>query len=68
MAGRSLPAPLVDLDEKELPQVVRDEIARMVALGYRRRHLMVGSDLRVYVDPELAMLYGDDPDDLGPDA
>jgi hypothetical protein len=32
----------------------------LVGLGYNRVHLMVGHDLSVYVDPELAMLHGDD--------
>jgi hypothetical protein len=60
MSSRRLPAPLIDLDEKELPQEVRDKIAHLISLGHKRTHLMVGSDLRVYIDPELAMLYSDD--------
>ena len=60
MSSRRLPAPLIELDEKELPQEVRDEVARLVGLGYNRVHLMVGHDLSVYIDPELAMLHGDD--------
>jgi hypothetical protein len=59
-----LPQPLVELDESVLPQSCRDEVARMVGLGYRREHMMIAVDFRVYISPELALLHCDlDADD-----
>jgi hypothetical protein len=58
----NLPAPLIKLDERKLPAAVREEIAAMVHRGFKRKHMMIGSDLRIYLDPELAMLYCDDED------
>ena len=66
MSGRNLPAPFIDLDEEELPEEVRNEVARLVGLGYNPAHLMVGSDLRVYVHPELAMLHANDSEARSP--
>ena len=59
----NLPQPLLGLAERVLPQKCREEIARMVGLGYRREHMMIAADFSVHIDPELAMLYTFDADE-----
>jgi len=47
---------LVDLDEKELPAEVLENVAHLVSLGYKRAHMWVAATGEVYIHPELAML------------
>ena len=48
---------VIDVDENELPAAVREQILDHVRRGYRREHMMIGSDDRIYIHPELCMLY-----------
>jgi hypothetical protein len=59
----NLPQALLDLDERLLPQKCREEIARMVALGHRRAHMMINAKFDVHISQELAMLHDRDEDE-----
>lgn len=60
----NLPQPLLNVDERLLPQECRDKIAQLVGLGYRREHMMISDQFDVHISQELAMLHSElDADD-----
>lgn len=59
MSSLNLPQALVDIDESKLPASVRENVERLVSLGYNRAHLMVNERGDVHVSEELAMLYAE---------